>query len=285
MIKNSKTKIFLDSGDPKDTREILALFGFLEGQTTNPSLIAKNPTIQKLKKHRRLTNQDLLNCYKDVIQEIDTLIPGKPISIEVYADINTNKDMMIEQGKEMSTWAKNVHIKVPATKEGLLAAQELSTVGININVTLVFSVEQAWAVALATKNASNSKAFVSPFIGRLDDQNIDGISLIQAISSLYKQNGINHVLILASSIRNSNVFNFLLTYENVDLITAPKNIIIDALTNRHFNLKNFKTERERMEKFNIQNLTLSDDFRKMNLENQLTNDGLIKFAQDWNSLL
>ena len=90
---NLKTKIFLDSGNPVETREAIKLLGFLDGQTTNPSLIAKNPELQaKLSAGEKLSSEDVNTFYKSVIEEIHSMIPDGSISIEVYADKNTSKE-------------------------------------------------------------------------------------------------------------------------------------------------------------------------------------------------
>jgi len=112
-----KTKIFLDSGDPKDTEFILSILGFLDGQTTNPSLIATSPGAKRrLEKGEKFFKEELLNFYKETVQKISALIPEGSVSIEVYADSTTlTKDMFL-QGKEMFSWIPNAHIKYPQTK-------------------------------------------------------------------------------------------------------------------------------------------------------------------------
>src|SRR6185369_13659357 len=103
---NLHTKIFLDSGDPAETKEALALLGFLDGQTTNPSLIAKNPaTVGK-----KFSKTEIFDFYKTVVGEISALIPNGSVSIEVYADANTSSDEMLAQAREFFTWIPNAHI-------------------------------------------------------------------------------------------------------------------------------------------------------------------------------
>ncbi|MEK7170516.1 MAG: transaldolase family protein, partial [Patescibacteria group bacterium] len=85
-----RSKIFLDSGDPKETREIISLLGFLDGQTTNPTLIAKNPKAQKrLAEGKKFTSEEIWDFYRGVVGEISGLIPRGSVSIEVYADADT----------------------------------------------------------------------------------------------------------------------------------------------------------------------------------------------------
>ncbi|BCX14111.1 MAG: hypothetical protein KatS3mg085_643 [Candidatus Dojkabacteria bacterium] len=286
MKSNMNTKIFLDSGDPNVTRELLDRKIKLDGQTTNPSLVASNPKAKLLKKGQKLTSRDLINFYKEIVQEIDEILPGKPISVEVYADLKTKANEMVEQGVNMSHWARNVHIKVPANLEGLKAARELVSMGIKVNITLVFSLEQAYGVALVTKHAKRGDVFISPFVGRLDDKGLDGVDLVLKIKKLYQINQISNVLILASSIRNLQVFNFFLN-QKMDLITAPKDIIADYfLKNQNFEPeKNFLQSRIALKKFDLDHLKVSNSLENLNLENQFLIDGITKFTNDWNNLL
>src|SRR3990167_9326509 len=97
-------KIHLDSSNPEDTKKAKGLIGFLDGQTTNPSLVAKNPEIQKhLAAGKKLSEADLLNYYKAMIAELDKMLAG-PISVETYADWNTSAADMLSQAEKMYTW-------------------------------------------------------------------------------------------------------------------------------------------------------------------------------------
>jgi len=121
---NLKTKIFLDSGDPKETREIIDLLGFLDGQTTNPTLIAKNPQAkERMESGKKFTRDEVMSFYKDVVTELSGLIPEGSISIEVDANAQSDADKLFEQGKDMYTWIPNAHIKYPTTTAGLEAAE------------------------------------------------------------------------------------------------------------------------------------------------------------------
>jgi len=153
------TKIFLDSGDPQETREALKILGHLDGQTTNPSLIAKNPQAQG----KKFTSEEVYAFYRKVVEEISGLIPQGSVSVEVYADKNTRVETMINQAKEMNTWIPNSHIKLPITQNGLEAASALVKQGIRVNMTLCFTQQQAAAVYAATKGAKKGEVFVSLF--------------------------------------------------------------------------------------------------------------------------
>ena len=150
-------KIFLDSANLESIRKFNDM-GLLDGITTNPSLMSKeggNP--------------------KDVMQEITKIIKGD-VSLEV---VSTEYSGMIEEGKRLRQYGKNVVVKVPMTSDGLKACKSLSSEGIPVNVTLVFSPNQA---LLAAKSGAK---YVSPFIGRLDDIGQDGMNLIKDIKKIF----------------------------------------------------------------------------------------------------
>ena len=118
--KNLRTRIFIDGGDPGETREILNLLGFLDGQTTNPTLISKNPEARRrLERGEKFGEEEIFSFYRSVVEEISGLIPKGSISVEVYADRSTSTEIMLKQGKEMFSWIPNAQIKFPTSKEGL----------------------------------------------------------------------------------------------------------------------------------------------------------------------
>jgi transaldolase len=168
-------KFFVDTAEIKEIKE-LAATGLLDGVTTNPSLVAKS-------------GRD----FKEVIAEICNAVEG-PVSAEVTA---LDADTMITEGRKLAKIAKNVAVKVPLTLDGLKACRTLSQAGTMVNVTLCFSANQA---LLAAKSGAT---FISPFIGRLDDINIDGMELIREIRQIYDNYDFT-TEILAASIRTAN---------------------------------------------------------------------------------
>ena len=150
-------KFFVDTADVNDIKEFSEI-GLIDGVTTNPSLIYKS-------------GRD----FKEVIKEISELTSG-PISAEVTS---LNKEAMISEGKTLSSIAKNIVVKVPLTMDGLIACKTLSKLSIKVNVTLCFSSAQA---LLAAKMGA---AYISPFIGRLDDISEEGLNLIEEIVTIY----------------------------------------------------------------------------------------------------
>src|SRR5512139_2316371 len=122
---NLKTKIFLDGGDPDETRQLLGLLGFLDGQTTNPTLISKNPEARmRLEGGEKFSAEEILAFYRKVVGEVSGLIPKGSISVEVYADARTTSEAMCRQAQEMFSWIPNAHIKFPTTTEGLKSAEQ-----------------------------------------------------------------------------------------------------------------------------------------------------------------
>src|SRR3989344_8554372 len=160
-----QTKIFLDSGDPAETREAIKLLGFLDGQTTNPSLVAKNPETAG----KKFTKPEIFDFYKKVVTEVSGLIPDGSVSIEVYADMDTTADQMLEQGRDFYKWIPNAHIKYPTTSEGIIAAERSVKEQMRVNMTLVFSQGQAAAGHAPTREAKIGQGVFSPFFGPAGD--------------------------------------------------------------------------------------------------------------------
>jgi transaldolase len=168
-------KIFLDTANIDEIREAHS-WGILDGVTTNPSLVARE-------------GKDFL----DVVRQICAIVPG-PVSAEV---VSTTSDEMIREGREImrKVGAPNVVIKIPMIREGLRAIKALSSEGLRVNVTLIFSAPQALLAAKA------GAAYVSPFIGRLDDISHVGMDIVRDIRAIF-DNYDFPCEILAASIRN-----------------------------------------------------------------------------------
>jgi transaldolase len=145
--KRPPSKILVDGGDPQETERIKGLLGYADGQTTNPSLIAKNPEVARLvKSGQKLTEAQEAAEYRKIVQAISPLVGDAGVSIEVFAGFDTTADEMLRQGREMNSWISNAYIKYPCTAEGLKAAQRSVAEGIRVNMTLCFSQQQAAAV-------------------------------------------------------------------------------------------------------------------------------------------
>jgi len=188
-------KFFVDTAETESIRELNAL-GMVDGVTTNPSLIFKS-------------GRDI----KEVTKEICGMVDG-PVSAETVA---LDADGMIAEGRELAKIADNIAIKVPLTWEGLKACKALSDEGRMVNVTLCFSANQALLAAKA------GATFISPFIGRIDDINLDGMDLITDIRVIYDNYGFE-TQILAASIRSVNHMTEAAKIGS-DVATAPPDVI------------------------------------------------------------
>jgi transaldolase len=193
-------KIFIDTANLKEIREAQAM-GILDGVTTNPSLLSKET-----------------GDPRDILKEICTIVNG-PVSAEV---VSTRFEEMVEEGRSLAKIANNIVVKVPIDLEGLKVIKKLSSEGIRINVTLIFSPTQALLAAKA------GAAFVSPFIGRLDDIAIEGMDLIHQLVTIFDNYDIE-TEILAASIRHP-VHVVQAAMAGADIATLPFNVL-DKLLN------------------------------------------------------
>ena len=193
-------KFFIDTANLNDIREAAEL-GILDGVTTNPSLMAKEGISGKanIEKH-----------YKTICEMVDG-----DVSAEVIA---TDFKGMVEEGKRLAGLADNIVVKVPMIKEGIKAISHFTEIGIPTNCTLVFSTAQAILAAKA------GATYVSPFIGRIDDTNWDGMKLIKHIAEIYAIQGYD-TEILAASIRSSKQISEAARY-GADVVTCPLSSIM-----------------------------------------------------------
>lgn len=188
-------KFFVDTAITSEIKE-LTDYGLLDGVTTNPSLIAKS-------------GRD----FKEVIAEICALVDG-PVSAEVAA---MDYDGMVAEGEHLAKIAGNVVIKLPLTLDGLKACRHFAARGIRTNVTLCFAANQALLAAKA------GATYISPFVGRLDDLNIDGMALIREIRAIFDTYGFE-TQILAASIRSPNHVKDA-ALAGADVATIPASVI------------------------------------------------------------
>jgi transaldolase len=188
-------QFFVDTAEIADIKKLHEM-GLLDGVTTNPSLVAKS-------------GRD----FKEVIKEICAVVPG-PVSAEVTS---TDFDTMMQEAHVLAKLAENVVVKVPLTVDGLKACKKLSSEGTKVNVTLCFSPNQA---LLAAKCGAT---YISPFIGRLDDINLDGVELIEQIRQIYDNYAFS-TQILAASIRSPNHVTEV-AMAGADVATIPPAVI------------------------------------------------------------
>jgi len=208
-------RLFIDSANIDHIREIAA-WGVLSGVTTNPSLVAKE-------------GRDM----REVIQEIAAIVDG-PISAEV---LSTDAEGMIREGREYARWHENVVIKCPLTPEGLKATAALAAEDIPVNVTLVFSANQGLLAARA------GAAYVSPFVGRMDDINHDGMDIVADLAEIFEIHDIETEIIAAS-------------------IRHPRHVTEAALAGAHI-------------------ATCPYDVLKKMVQHPMTDAGIARFLADW----
>ncbi|MEN6350545.1 MAG: fructose-6-phosphate aldolase [Syntrophomonas sp.] len=208
-------RIFIDSANIEEIKEINKL-GFLAGVTTNPSLVARE--------HRD---------YRDVVKEICSMVDG-PISAEV---LSLEYDTMVREGEDLASINPNVVVKIPVCEAGLSAINTLKQKGIQANATLVFSANQALLAARA------GAAYVSPFIGRVDDIGNDGLYLLSDIISIFNQYMIDTEVIAAS-------------------IRHPMHVVESAKIGSHI-------------------ATVPYQVIKQMIKHPLTDAGIDKFMSDW----
>ena len=190
-------KFFIDTANVEDIRKANDM-GVICGVTTNPSLIAKEGRV-----------------FEEVIAEIASIVDG-PISGEVKAT-TTDAEGMIKEGREIAKINPNMVVKIPMTVEGLKAVKVLAAQGIKTNVTLIFTANQALLAARA------GAAYVSPFLGRLDDISVRGVGLISEIAEIFAVAGID-TEIIAASVRNTiHVTDCALA--GADIATVPYKVI------------------------------------------------------------
>lgn len=192
-------KLFIDTANVDEIKEINS-WGVIEGVTTNPSLIAKEGKV-----------------FENVVKEITEIVDG-PISAEV---ISMESEGMIKEGEELSKIHENIVIKIPMCAEGLKAVSALARKGIQTNVTLIFSSNQALLAAKA------GASYVSPFVGRLDDIGQEGIMLIEEIADIFNIHGIETEIISASIRHPQHVLTS--AKAGADIATVPYKVFKQML--------------------------------------------------------
>lgn len=245
----------------------------------------KNPAArERLEQGAKFSAKEVLLFYHDVIKEISALIPQGSISIEVYADLATTAETMLEQGREMFGWIPNAHIKLPTSAEGLKAAQQAVKEGLRVNMTLCFSQEQAAAVYAATLGARKGDVFVSPFVGRLDDRGEKGMDLIAGMLKMY-QRGDGHVEVLTASVRNMDHLLYALKLES-HIITAPYKILKEwGAKGLSLPGDDYVYAAQDLKNIPYQAIELKENWQQLDIEHDLTVKGMQKFSEDWNSLI
>ena len=288
-VRRSKTRVLVDGGDSDETLRVKNLVGYVDGQTTNPSLIAKNPEVRNLvSSGHKFSSREEMDEYKKIVKGISPLVGDAGVSIEVFADLDTTAEQMLAQGREMFAWIPNAYVKYPCTHEGLRAAHISVREAIRVNMTLCFSQEQAAAVYAATKG-SKEPVYVSPFLGRLDDRGENGMDLVRNIKKMYAA-GDGHVHVLAASIRHLNhlLGSFALQAE---LATAPAKVWEEwaaasfPLPGNDFVYKALDKAGNELRAIPYQSLDLNRSWEGFDIRHELTTKGIQQFVADYKSTL
>jgi transaldolase len=283
LAKRPKTKILVDGGDPGETEIVKQLLGYVDGQTTNPSLIAKNPEIIRLvSSGHMLTEQQEADEYRSIVRAISPLVGDAGVSIEVFGDLSTTAEKMHRQGREMFSWIPNAYVKYPCTSEGLKAAETSVGDGIRVNMTLCFSQQQAAAVYAATKGTA-APAYVSPFVGRLDDTGQNGVDLVANIKRMYGK-GDGHVLVLAASIRSLAHLLYCFSI-GAELVTVPLKILRQWAESSFPMPDNRFTYTPAGTRITYQDLDIDQPWQSFDIRHELTTKGVEKFAADYRATL
>jgi transaldolase len=288
-IRRSKTKVLVDGGDPQETVRVRGLIGFVDGQTTNPTLIARNPEVrQSISSGHKFSTKEELDEYKKIVQAISPLVGDAGVSIEVFADFDTTGEQMLAQGRDMFSWVPNAYVKYPCTREGLRAAQMSVREGIRVNMTLCFSQEQAAAVFAATKG-SNKPVYVSPFLGRLDDRGENGMDLVRNIRKMYEA-GDGHVHVLAASVRTLNHLLGAFALQ-AELATAPSKVWEEwaaasfPLPEKDFVYKGVDKLGNQLRPIPYKSVDLNLPWESFDIRHELTTKGIQQFVSDYKSTL
>jgi transaldolase len=210
-------KLFVDTGNIKEI-EALATIGIIDGVTTNPSLMAKES-----------------GDYRKQMKQICEIVQG-PVSAEVLAK---DYDGMMREGRDLATIDEHIVVKVPLTRDGIRACNTMSKEGLRVNVTLCFSPAQALLAAKA------GAAYISPFVGRLDDVATDGMQLIQDIVEIYRNYPFSTEILVASVRHPIHIIQA--AKMGADICTCPAKVI-DACFNHpltNIGLENFLKDWEK----------------------------------------
>ena len=285
----ANAKILVDGGDPEETVRVKRLVGYVDGQTTNPTLVSKNPEVRTLvSSGQKFSSREELDEYKKIVQTISPLVGDAGVSIEVFADFDTTAEEMLAQGREMFSWIPNAYVKYPCTHEGLRAAQISVRESMRVNMTLCFSQEQAAAVYAATKG-SHAPVYVSPFVGRLDDRGENGMDLTRNIKQMYEA-GDGHVHVLAASIRHLK--HLLGSFASkAELVTAPSKVWEEwaasafSLPGEDFVYQGTDKADKPLKPIAYKSVDLNRAWESFDIRHALTTKGIQQFVADYKSTL
>ncbi|MCL4359982.1 transaldolase [Patescibacteria group bacterium] len=297
------SKLFLDGGDPEETRQadkLLKKAGYhgLDGQTTNPSLIAERSVAVHHGEGAggKVTTAHAVSFYRETVREMARVTTG-PISIQVTGGPDMTAKEMLSEARERISWIPNGVIKFPCTAAGLTAASEFCEEG-PVNMTLAFSQAQAAAVYSATAGHGRSPdgkpydVFVSPFVGRLDDRGENGMDVVANILAMYRKLGDGHVRVLTASVRTVRHILYALFLKS-DVITIPFTVFKEWAVppkdsgREPFILPaaDFIYDVPGLTDIAYEEMTLDLDWHEYDTSHDLTTAGVAKFWADWQTVV
>ena len=294
------TKFLLDSGDPDEYQKIGSK---IWGATTNPTLIAKSASGRMVNK--KITQKEAFELQKQIVLEILKIVPGA-VSAEVYADQETKALEMVKQAREIAGWHKRVVVKLPTTLEGFKARTVLRKEGIPINNTLVFSQSQVFAICLHEQIIQRQygpiknlwPSFISPFVGRLDDINQNGMELMENSLKMKDEFGFD-LWLLEASVRSVQHLKRGLELQT-ELLTAPTKVYQEwfslspkqkerldstSYAKKLASIKYWNPSDELLSLETMTEFMKAIESGKLNIQHPLTDKGLIRFAQDWQAII
>lgn len=297
------TKFLLDSGDPNEYGEICDLAkkngAEIWGATTNPSLIAKKLV------NKKITQQEAFELQKQIVLEILKIVPGA-VSAEVYADQETKAKEMVKQAREIASWHKRVVVKLPTTLEGFKVRTVLRKEGIPVNNTLVFSQSQVFAICLHEQIIQRQYCpiknlwppFISPFVGRLDDISQNGMELVANSMKMKDEFGFD-LWVLEASVRSVEHVKRGLELKT-ELLTAPVKVYQEWLrlsprqkerldstsyAKKFAPIEYWYPSDELLSIETVNEFMKAINLGKLNIHHELTDKGIIRFAQDWQAII
>lgn len=280
------SKIYIDGGEPSETKqadELLKKAGYhgLDGQTTNPSLIAKNLSAKQGGK--KVSLDEAFAEYKNIVTEMSAIIPQGNISIQVIGDPETmTSEAMLSQARDRLTWIPNGIIKLPCTRAGIETAEVFCQEG-PINITLNFTQEQAAAVYTATKTHKYD-VFISPFVGRFDDRGEKGMDFI-ANELAMLSNGDGHVQVITASVRSLDHLLYALKLKS-HIVTIPFKVF-KLWADGGFTVpsEDFLYHPEGLTEMPYHEVSLDNEWQSYDLSHALTASGVAKFWEDWKTVV
>jgi transaldolase len=282
-----KSKIFLESADPAETKVITELLGKLDGQVVHPGVLSTNAEIKgHLEQKGSFKYEQFMDFYKAIVEQIAQIIPEGVIVATVYTSADTSADMLIDEGKEVGLWTSNVHAQLPASLAGIEAASMLTQAGFRVAVSQVCSQQQAGLVYDITTQALAGDVYITLDVSSLYKKGCDGRSLVEHVQKIYNA-GNAHVSVLMSGVTDVETFIWGVAH-GVDAVAASGEVLRqwEAL---HKPTELTKEQSVTLSKKGVpipyEQIDITQEKNSYTLSNELTEEGITHMVEDWNNLL